>query len=304
VTSKRSLLRLLPSLLVAVGVIGLIVRERTAFARAIDLVAGSPSPLWLASFGALIAGRGVLAASSFAAAEADLASAPTGTSLLAWLRSAVTKYVPGVIWYPLSAVDRLRRAGLDARAAALGFYVDAIASIVAAVIVGAIAVPALIADGSAAALWLLLAVPAVASLHPRIFAVGIGIIGRLTSRPIEDVQHRWSTVAKVVTLHVGSWMFAGLSLQLVLHAMGTDISWPLVFAATSISWAVGLLAIPVPAGLGIREAVLVTLLVAETSTATAVAAALASRGLFVALDVLCLGASFAFGGLTKTLDTT
>ncbi|HYZ93195.1 MAG TPA: lysylphosphatidylglycerol synthase domain-containing protein [Actinomycetota bacterium] len=289
---RRSLAGLLPVLLVAGGVAGLVVRERTAFARAIDLMADSPSVLWLAAFAALIAGRGVLAGCSFAVAEAHLARSPARASIFAWLRSAITKYVPGVVWFPLTAVDRLRRAGIDARAAALGFYVDAVGSIVAAVIVGAIAVPALVSDGVATAWWLLLGIPAVLSLHPRLFAMGIAVIGRLTSRRMDGVALRWPTVANVVGLHVGSWIAAGFSLQLVFHALGSNVSWPLIFAATSISWAIGLLAIPVPAGLGIREAVLVTLLVAEIPTSTAVAAALASRALFVALDALSLGASF------------
>ena len=293
-SAKRSFWRVLPTLLVLGGAVGLIVRERSAFARAVDLVASSPSPLWLASLGALIAGRGVLAAASFVVAEGRLAQSPARLSISAWLRSAVTKYVPGVIWYPLSAVDRLRRAGVDGRTAALGFYVDAVGSVVAAVVIGAVAVPALIAKGVNSAAWLLLAVPALVSLHPRLFAIGVRIIGRVTSTAVPDVALTWPTVARVVGLHVGSWLGAGLSLQLVMHALGTDASWSLVFAATSISWAIGLLAIPVPAGLGVREAVLVTLLVAELSTAPAVAVALASRALFVALDVLCFGASFAF----------
>lgn len=299
-TSKKSFLRLLPTVLVFAGAIGLIVRERSAFARAVDLMAQSPSLLWLAALGALIVGRGVLAATSFAVAEQRLARSDPRLSVSAWLRSAVTKYVPGVIWYPLTAVDRLRRAGVDGRAAALGFYVDAVGSVVAALVIGATAVPALIAQGVSSAAWLVLAVPALLSLHPRLFTLGVRIIGRLTSSPVPDVTLTWPTVARVVGLHIGSWLAAGVSLQLVVHALGTDASWALVFAATSISWAVGLLAIPVPAGLGVREAVLVTLLVAEMPTSTAVAVALASRALFVALDVLCFGASF----LAKPPDTS
>lgn len=284
---RRALVRALPTLAVIGGAVALVLRERAPFAKAINLISDSGSVLWLASFGVLIAGRGILSGTSFVVANRDLADAPANFAAVAWLRSAIAKYVPGVIWYPLTAVDRLRRAGVSGRGAASAFYVDAVGSIVAAVIVGAIALPTFIATEARSAAWLLLAIPAALSLHPRLFAVGLRVVGKLTSRPIE-VTLRWRTVAVVVVLHAGAWIAAGVALQLVLHAIGSHTSWSLVFAATSLSWAAGLLAIPIPAGLGIREAALVALLVTEIPTATAVAAALGSRVLFVALDVLCL----------------
>jgi hypothetical protein len=286
-----------------VGAVVLVVRERSTFARAVDLVSSSSSPWWLAAFAALVAGRGVLAAASFVTASRRLAGADRAAAAYAWLRSAVAKYVPGIVWYPLTAVERLRRFGVAGAPAAMAFYVDAVGSIVAAVIVGAIALPAFIAAEAGTALWLLLAVPGALSLHPRIFAFGLRILGRITSRRTEDVVLGWRTVATVVLLHGGSWLGAGLCLELVLRALGSPVSWPLILAATSLSWAAGLLFVPVPAGLGVREAALVAMLVTELPTTTAVAAALASRALFVALDVASFVASFPAGALARRRAT-
>lgn len=289
---RRSLWRLLPTLLVIAGAAAVYLRERETFADAWTLIAGSWSTLWIASFAALILGRTVLAGTSFVLASRRLAGAPAGVALFAWLRSAIAKYVPGIVWYPLTAVDRLRRSGSGAGRAALAFYVDAVGSIVAAVIVGAIALPAFAAADAPTALWLLLAVPAAVSLHPRVFSIGLRLIGRVTSSSAAAAELSWRTVAGVVGLHIGSWLFAGLALQLVLRALDAPAPWPLVFAATSLSWAAGLLAVPVPAGLGVREAALVGLLAAHVDTSTAVAAALGSRALFVAIDLLSLAVSF------------
>lgn len=299
----RALTRALPTLAVLGGGIALVVRERTSVADALTLIGDSASMLWIAAFAALVAGRGVLSATSFVVATRDLAQAPAGLAATAWLRSAIAKYVPGVIWYPLTAVDRLRRSGVGATGAASAFYVDAVGSIVAAIIIGAIALPTFIAAEAGSAAWLVLAVPAAASLHPRVFAIGLRVMGRLTSRRI-DIRLRWRTVATVVALHAGAWLAAGAGLQLVLHAIGSGATWSLVLAATSLSWAAGLLAIPIPAGLGIREAALIALLVTEIPAPTAVAAALASRVLYVALDVTSLAASFPAAALVTQPATT
>lgn len=284
--------RLAMALLVLAGIVLLVLRERSTFARAIDLVSESWSSLWLGAFGTLIAGRGVLAGASFVIASQRLAGADRAAAAFAWLRSAVAKYVPGIVWYPLTAVERLRRFGVPAAPAAMAFYVDAVGSIVAAVIIGAIALPAFIATEAGTALWLLLAIPGALSLHPRIFALGLRVLGRVTSRRTEDIALSWRTVATVVLLHGGSWLAAGVALELVVRALDAPVSWPLILAATSLSWAAGLLFVPVPAGLGVREAALVAMLVTELPTTTAVAAALASRALFVALDVAAFAASF------------
>ena len=171
----RAYLRALPTLLIVGGAVGLLVRERVAFTQAVDLVSRSGSVLWIAAFGALVAGRGVLAGTSFVVATRHLAGAPAGTAAFAWMRSAVAKYVPGVVWYPLTAVDRLRRFGVGGRQAAAAFYVDAVGSIVAAVIIGAIALPAFVAAQARTAAWLLLAIPAALSLHPRVFTIGLDV---------------------------------------------------------------------------------------------------------------------------------
>lgn len=300
----KALLGLLPTLLVVGGVAGLVARERETFSSAVDLVAGSSPPLWAAAFAALVGGRGVLAGMSYILASARLASAPAAPAAYAWLRSAVAKYVPGIVWYPLTAVDRLRRFGVGVRRAALAFYVDAVGSIVAAVLIGAVALPAFVAAEAGTALWLLLAIPAALSLHPRIFAAGLRVVGRLTGRSVEHIHLGWGTVGSVVALHVGSWLAAGVALRLVLEAMDAPVGWPLIFAATSLSWAAGLLFVPVPAGLGVREAALVALLVAEIPASIALAAALGSRALFVALDVVALAASFPAGALARRSGTT
>ena len=300
----RWLVRWLPAALLVAGAAMLVARERVAFADAIDLITASSWINWLGAMVLVVAGRGVLAGISIVLVSRQLTGTGALTTGLAWMRSATAKYVPGVVWHALALVERLRRAGVPAASGAAVYYVDTMGTIVAAVLIGAIAVPALVSAEAGTALWLILAVPAALSLHPRVFALGLRMLGTLTGRRFDNVQLSWRTVISVICLHGSGWLLVGCAIRLILVALDASASWPLVFAATSLSWAAGLLAVPVPAGLGVREAALVALLASQVPVEVAVATALVSRALFVALDVLSFTGSFAVEGYLKMFGRT
>ncbi len=298
------LLRLLPAVLLVAGGAILVVRERHAFADAISLITESSWINFLGAFLLVIAGRGILAGISISVVSKQITGASPAITVPAWMRSATAKYIPGAVWHALALVERLRRAGVATAQAGAVYYVDTMGTIVAAVVTGAIAVPALISVEAGTAAWLILALPVALSLHPKVFALGLRILGRVTKRPLDDVTLSWRTVVAVICLHAGGWLLAGFAVRLILDALNESVSWPLIFAATSLSWAAGILAIPVPAGLGVREAALVGLLVSQVPLEAAVATALVSRVLFVALDVLSSASSFAVEGSIKRLAAT
>jgi hypothetical protein len=71
----------------------------------------------------------------------------------------------------------------------------------------------------------------------------------------------------------------------LLGSLGTGANPGTMFCAFAFSWAVGFLAIPIPAGVGVREAVLVALL-PGVGTAPLLAASLALRLLTIATELL------------------
>ncbi len=73
----------------------------------------------------------------------------------------------------------------------------------------------------------------------------------------------------------------------LLLSVTDDINGATVSARFAMSWAVGFLAVPVPAGVGVREAVLVAA-IPGVPTAPLLAASLALRLLTIATEVLAL----------------
>jgi hypothetical protein len=80
------------------------------------------------------------------------------------------------------------------------------------------------------------------------------------------------------------WVAAGVMLAALLSGFGDPVSLPLAVGAFALAWAVGFVVVVVPAGAGVREAVLVVLLSGSVGHSTALAAALATRLLMTLAD--------------------
>ncbi len=293
-----------PAALLVIGTAVLVARERSAFVDAVGLITASAWPWWLGALLLVFAGRGVLAGTSIVIVSHQITGLDAATTAFAWMRSATARYVPGGVWHGLALVERLRRVGVPAPSAAAVYYVDTVGTIVAAAIIGSVAVPALVSAEAGTSLWLLLILPAAISLHPRVFAFALRVLGRITGRNFDNIPLSWRTIAAVISFQSAGWLLVGCAIKLILEALGESASWPLVFAATSLSWAAGLVVVPAPAGLGIREAALVALLVSQVPVEAAVAAALVSRVLFVLLDVVCFLVSFVGSRVVNSFGST
>lgn len=92
---------------------------------------------------------------------------------------------------------------------------------------------------------------------------------------------------------IGGWAVVGLGLWSSTAAGTADLV--LVSSAFALAWIVGLLALPVPAGLGVREAVLLLLLSPKLGEEGAIAFGVVSRFLQIASDGLA--ACLVFGGV-------
>ena len=95
---------------------------------------------------------------------------------------------------------------------------------------------------------------------------------------------RWPGVARGVGWTVAEWVAAGVMLAALLHGFGDPVGLPLAVGAFALAWGTGFVVVVVPAGAGVREAVLVVLLSGQVGHATALAAALATRLLMTVAD--------------------
>jgi hypothetical protein len=86
---------------------------------------------------------------------------------------------------------------------------------------------------------------------------------------------------------VAAWCCLGLSFHHVVEGMAGPVPWAPAAGLFAVAWAVGFVAVFSPAGLGVREAVLMAGMTAYGSPALAAAIVVMHRLLYVAADATC-----------------
>ena len=141
----------------------------------------------------------------------------------------------------------------------------------------------------------LLALPVgVVLLHHEVLEWLVGVASRATKRTIGIEVPHWHTSLGLVARYVPTWLFIGTATYAVARSLTTDLSYPRMMFATVLSWAAGFLAVPVPAGAGVREAVLTA--TSGLDGGVAAATAIVARVLFVVVDVVAGLVAAPFAG--------
>jgi uncharacterized membrane protein YbhN (UPF0104 family) len=112
----------------------------------------------------------------------------------------------------------------------------------------------------------------------------VALVERLTGRRVGIDVPRWDESLLLVARYVPAWFFIGTATWCVARALDPGASFARVCFAAVLSWIAGFLAVPVPGGAGVREAVLYAS--SGLSKAEAVTVAVAARLLFVVVDVV------------------
>jgi uncharacterized membrane protein YbhN (UPF0104 family) len=197
-----------------------------------------------------------------------------------WFLSNLARYVPGNIWSYVGAVELARREGVARRVTLAVMALTQVLSVGVAVAAG---LPVLLAERAR------LGRPAL--LGALVVAAGAGLAVLFRGRLLELARRRVpgfdpaeltpsaGTVAWLVAGYALYWAVTGLAfaaLVAALHPLAAgDI--PLVVAAYAAAYAAGFLALLTPAGLGVREGVLVVALAPVLPAGPALVVALVSR---------------------------
>lgn len=215
------------------------------------------------------------------------------------------KYVPGSVWAIVGQMELGRAVGVRRdRVATAGLLVLAI-SITVALALGGLAVPAMIeAGGAGYALLILLIVPMAVVLHPRFLGPLLDRLFRLLRRPPLEQRPSGRAILEVAALSIVSNGLLGIQ----AWALATDVGasgWrvlPLAIGGFSLAASAGLLAIPVPAGAGVRELVLVLALSPVLDVGGATLVALLSRVLLTVTDLATAAAATVGRGRHRLVD--
>jgi uncharacterized membrane protein YbhN (UPF0104 family) len=210
------------------------------------------------------------------------------------------KYLPGSVWSVVAQADRGSRLGVPRRRMGVVGLLSILLSILTGAIVGIPALPLLVArTGEVRSLWWFApAVVLLLLLWPRLLNWGIARLLRLLRR--EPLEHSLTGRAIALTSlwFVLAWLSAGLSVLVLTRAMSPDT--PVrdlavtCLSGFALASAIGMFSVIVPAGVGVRDGVLVVLLGALMPFPAAFAVVVISRFFTVLADVVVAGLGWAW----------
>ncbi len=205
-------------------------------------------------------------------------------SLRWFFTGQIGKYAPGGVWHVVGQGELARRGGIPRRTAYASVMICTV------ILVGAAALT--VAVGAA--------IPRQAATPWWAVGLGAGIVATLFVPPVRRRMLRVAgiadatalpatTLARLIVGSVPAWLTIGVASALVSEALRQDLAFGRVMLASIASWLVGIVTLPAPGGIGVREAVFAAGLTGGTggvSSAAAALVALMARLVFVVADVI------------------
>ena len=201
------------------------------------------------------------------------------------------KYVPGSVWSYVMQMELGRQYGiLRARVLISGLYAAGI-GVVSSLILGALALPVVLAGHEALA-WLFLLLPiGLVCLHPRVMTWLASLVLRIFRRPPLDHQVRFVTVLQAVGWSLLSYVLYGAHLWFLANSLADPdfTTFVLLTGAIALGFTAGLFAFVLPSGVGVREAILIGVMGLVLTVGQATAISLVSRLMFTVADLASAG---------------
>lgn len=203
--------------------------------------------------------------------------APIGTAAaIAWYYvGEIGKYLPGTLWPVVGRAELARRGGVPRGVAYQSVALSLLLLYLAAAVVGgAVAEPLVVVP---------FVVLAVVVLHPVVAGAALRVVQRLTGRSLDLVLPSLKESLLLAAGYVPTWLLVGTATWAVARSLDPGAGWSDVVPAAAASWLVGFVAVPVPGGVGVREAVFITA-AGSMPAGVAAATAVVARLVFVAVD--------------------
>jgi len=219
-----------------------------------------------------------------------------------YFQGELAKYVPGGPWAVVGRAELARRRGLDAAVAYGGVALSLAGLYLATALLGALFLLPGGSGGSSLVLVPVLGVLVVglAALHPQVLARLVALSRRLLTGDIE--VPRWSESLALVVRYVPVPLLTGTATWCLARALSPHAGYRDVVGATALAWLAGFLAVPVPGGVGVREATFVAAVSTLPGGVAAVVAVVARLSFMLADAVGALVASVVLRPVTATGD--
>jgi len=210
--------------------------------------------------------------------------------------SQAGKYIPGSVWPVAAQAAMTSRWRIPARVSVVVGILALAVAIATGLLVGSLSFLGVSGEARREYWWVaLLVIAMVVLLLPPVLQRVTALALRLTRRePIVLSGIGWRRQGVVSLVDALYWVAAGVHFWVILVALGADpmSTFLPAVAGFAISFCVGILFVPAPAGLGVREAALVIALAGTVGAADALAAALISRVILALIDFALAGVSY------------
>jgi hypothetical protein len=181
-----------------------------------------------------------------------------------WCRTQALRFIPGGLWAPASRASAVRGAPLDKLSAVIG---ENLAVLCAALAVGGVALAA-----SGRVVWVLLAATAVVPWAA----------ARLLSGRIHVTPSRMNRAFVNDVVAFAAYGAAAVLVQLAVSGWHHPLA---VAGAAAVAWAVGLVVVFAPSGVGVREVIYVGLLSGSFGAGQLAAGAVTMRVVMIVAEL-------------------
>jgi uncharacterized membrane protein YbhN (UPF0104 family) len=274
-----------------IGLVGLGFAVFALYSAWDELLAADFAPAGLASAGIIgLVGMATIGANWMRILRILGSSPPLRSGIRWYFVGQLGKYIPGGLWAVLGRAELATRGGTPRPVAYSSVAMSLITTYAAAASTGAVFI-GLGSEGSSTRLaWIAVSVAIVAAA---VLALSRPVVSWISSvatrfgRKIELPSASLSTSLSAIILTMPAWLAIGGATALVSHALGFSAGVPQIVAATCYAWLAGFLVVPLPSGLGVREAVFIALYPGPTQEAAATA--IIARVVFILVDLTGAG---------------
>lgn len=223
-----------------------------------------------------------------------------GRAVTAWLVSQLGKYLPGKVFLYAGRVLFYVRDGRPAGPVTLAFSVELVATFAASILTVLLALATgLLADvGEYRWLFAGVLVALIAMVHPAVLTSVVRLVARVLRRDPFPVPLTYAQSVGFIGLYTLGWGVFGVAFYFLVRSMYPvePTSILALAAAFSVASMAGMLAVVVPSGLGVREAVLVLFLSSVMPVPVAILVSLVARVWFTGVEVAAAGVAYLVGG--------
>ena len=190
------------------------------------------------------------------------------------------KYLPGSVWTIVAQADLGRDHDVQPRRSVATSVVAMGVSLSAALMLAAFTLPFAAPGAAIHYWWVLLFLPVlVVGLMPSSVSFLTHLLLKILRREPPDHEFSWLGVLRALAWYMSSWLMIGLQVYILCVALHAPAgrALPLALGGAALAFSAGFIAILVPAGAVVREAVMVAVLSPVLKPTPALVVAVVSR---------------------------